>query len=109
MHPGCNDLVSAVDGRRLIVEARRDRFRIDIRLELVKILYWVGSTLGKSTEGRASGHQQDRLQQNQQLAEHPVREKTTRRAPVIFPGVSHGEMHLCPPLLSNKKNDFTVT
>src|SRR5262249_38803934 len=61
MHPGCNDVVSAVDGRSRN-EALRDGMRIDIGLELVKILYWVGSTLGKSTEGCASRHQQDRLQ-----------------------------------------------
>src|SRR4029453_7376380 len=81
------------------------RFCANMRLQEFKILVWVGSPLGKSTEGGAARHQQDRLQQNQQLAKHPVREKTTRGAPVIFPGVSHGEMHYCPPLLSNKKND----
>jgi hypothetical protein len=56
MHPGRNEIVSASDA--LIFEAHRNRFCANMRLQEFKIRVWVGSPLGKSTEGGATAQQQ---------------------------------------------------
>jgi hypothetical protein len=56
MHPGRNEIVSASDA--LIFEAHRNRFCANMRLQEFKIIVWVGSPMGKPTEGDAAAQQQ---------------------------------------------------